>query len=76
MAKVALAAYMPTQYTNVQVTTTQEEAMRIVERQDAEQARLAEKGSHYPRPKLHKVIDLKEFGASRQIRFGHLMGGK
>lgn len=74
--KVALAAYMPTQYTNVQVTTTQEEAMRIVERQDAEQARLAEKRSHYPRPKLHKVIDLKEFGASRQIRFGHLMGGK
>ena len=73
--KVALAAFMPTQYTNVLITTTPEEAARIVECEDAEQARLAEKRSHYPRPKLYKVIDLKDFGASRQIRFGHLMGG-
>ena len=66
---------MPTQYTNVLITTTPEEAARIVECEDAEQARLAEKRSRYPRPKLYKVIDLKDFGASRQIRFGHLMGG-
>ena len=34
--KVALAAFMPTQYTNVLITTTPEEAARIVECEDAE----------------------------------------
>lgn len=73
--KVALAAYMPAQYTDFSVATTPEAAARLTALKDAKRARLAEKRSHYAQPKLHKVIDLKNFGASRQIRFGHLMGG-
>ncbi len=74
--KVALAAYMPAQYTDFIVTATPEAAARVTARKDAKRARLAEKRSRYAQPKLHKVIDLKNFGASRQIRFGHLMGGE
>lgn len=74
--KVALASFMPTQYTNFLVTTSEAAAERLVAAQDARTARLAEKRSHYAQPRLWKVIDLQNFGASRQIRFGHLMGGE
>ena len=73
--KVALAAYMPAQYTDVQVIATPEAAARYTARKDARAARLAQKRARYAQPKLWKVIDLKNFGASRQIRFGHLTGG-
>ncbi len=73
--KTALAAYMPVQYTDFLVTAGEESYSRYIARKDARQARLAQKRSLYAKPKLWKVIDLKNFGASRQIRFGHLMGG-
>jgi len=74
--KTALAAFMPAQYTDFSVTATPEASERWRDLKDAERARLAEKRSRYAQPKLYKVIDLKNFGASRQIRFGHLMGGE
>ncbi len=73
--KIALAAYMPAQYTALAVKTDSASYAAYVKRKDAEQARLAEKRSRYARPKLYKVIDLADYGASRQIRFGHLLGG-
>ena len=37
-------------------------------------AQLGELRAQYPQPKLWKAIDLKNFGAARQIRFGRLTG--
>ncbi|MBM6715339.1 hypothetical protein H6B15_01500 [Gemmiger formicilis] len=73
--KVALAAYMPAQYTDVLVTATPEAAAAFTARRDARAARVAEKRRLYAQPKLWKIINLENFGASRQIRFGHLTGG-
>ena len=71
---IALAGYMPCQYTDVLVTTSNEENERLAKERTAKAKRLAEKRSRYAQPKLWKVIDLGDFGASRQIRFGHLTG--
>ena len=72
---IALAAYMPAQYTDVSVDMQPDCHAKLIAARDARERRLAEKRAHYPQPRLHKVIDLGDFGASRQIRFGHLLGG-
>lgn len=73
---IALASYMPAQYTEVQVEAEEEEVLRLSRYKAEERRRLADKQAQYPQPKLYKVIDLKNFGAGRQIRFGHLTGTK
>lgn len=59
--KVALCACTPAQYKYIKVTGTFKEEEKKVK-------------SSYPQPKLIKKIDLKDFGAGRQIRFGRLTG--
>lgn len=73
--KVALAAYMPAQYTDVLVTADPAAAAAFTARRDARKARVADKRRRYAQPELWKIINLENFGASRQIRFGHLTGG-
>ncbi len=74
--KVALAGYMPAQFTGVSVLCTPEAYETYLARKAGDERRVAEKRARYAQPMLHRVIDLKNFGASRQIRFGHLMGGE
>ncbi len=71
---IGLAGYMPAQYTDVEVSTTEDEATRLAQEKTDKALALAQKRSKYSQPKLLKVFDLKNFGASRQIRFGHLTG--
>lgn len=71
---IGLAGYMPAQFTDVQVLGTQVEAVRLDQAKREKALVLAKKRSLHSQPKLHKVFDLKNFGASRQIRFGHLLG--
>jgi len=71
---IALSAYVPVQYANVSVTCTPESYATYIACKDAHEQYVAKKRSRYAQPKLHKVFDLGDFGASRQIRFGHLTG--
>lgn len=71
---IALAAYMPVQYAKVQVTATAKDYASLTQRQQDNARRVLEKRASFPQPKLWKIIDLKNFGAGRQIRFGHLTG--
>ena len=71
---IALSACMPTQYRCVSVMM-EEDALRAFEdRKESDRRRIEEKRSKFPQMKLSKTIDLKDFGAGRQIRFGHLKG--
>ena len=71
---IGLAAYMPAQFTNVNVFCNQEELVRLIDKKKTDEKRIAEKRLKVPQPKLAKIIDLKNFGTGRQIRFGHLPG--
>lgn len=73
--KIALSAYMPAQFTDVLVEATPEENAALIARRDAAQRVLDAKKLKYAHPKLWKTYDFADYGASRQIRFGHLMGG-
>ena len=48
--------------------------MAILAKQENENQTITALKSQYPTMKLWKKIDLKNFGTSRQIRFGHLTG--
>ncbi len=71
---IALCACRPTRYRAVSVEMT-EEQYRTYGRNRTEWENSERKASseHFA-PKLWKKIDLKDFGAARQIRFGHLTG--
>jgi len=73
---IALSAYMPTQYTDVLVTCSPIEHMAYSKRLEAEKKALDAARLQHPQMQLWKKIDLKDFGAGRQIRFGHLTGTK
>ena len=64
---IALSAVVPTQYKSVKVESKTESKESI-----AKNSKVFE--SCYPRPELYRIYDLKDFGAGRQIRFGHLTG--
>ena len=69
--KVGITATVPAQFETVVVTAERDTAVAA----EAEyQARCKKKASVYPGMKLWKIIDLKDFGCGRQIRFGHLTG--
>ncbi len=74
--KIAISSYMPAEFTDVPVWTSEESYETFLKEKREKELRVAEKRSRYAQPKLHKVIDLKNYGAARQIRFGHLMGGE
>ena len=71
---IALCACRPTRYRDVVVEMTQAQtdtfARKTAERKKAE----ADARSRHCTARLWKTIDLKDFGAARQIRFGHLTG--
>lgn len=71
---IALGGFMPVQFANVNVACSQEAYNAYVTKKAEHELRVAGKRRRYAQPKLHKVFDLKDFGASRQIRFGHLTG--
>jgi hypothetical protein len=73
--KIAISAFMPARFTGVQVSAAEEEYHAYLTQKEAREKRLAEKRLSCPQPLLYKIIDLKNFGAARQIRFGHLTGG-
>jgi len=71
---IAIASFMPAQFTDVRVYTDESTAKELAEKRTEKARIVAEKRTQYPQPKLHKIIDLQNFGAGRQIRFGHLTG--
>lgn len=71
---IALCACMPTQYASVEVFSSKAEAKRLEEKKASLENLVTEKRKAFPQPKLVKRIDLADFGAGRQIRFGHLLG--
>ncbi|AEV29491.1 hypothetical protein SpiGrapes_1692 [Sphaerochaeta pleomorpha str. Grapes] len=71
---IALCACMPTQYASVAVTATAAVVSRLQEKRAKEASELALLKLSHAQPRLWNVIDLKDFGAGRQIRFGHLTG--
>lgn len=74
--KIAVTADCPTQFTDVLVMVTDETADEIRERIRAGKEKEKQLQDGYPKMKLWKKIDLKNFGTSRQLRFGHLTGTK
>ena len=71
---IALSSCRPTRYKDIRVEMTDEQYKAYgKERTDWENAEKEESLKHFA-PKLYKKIDLKNFGAARQIRFGHLTG--
>lgn len=74
--KIAIAALAPTQFTQIKVETEAEDYLQGVNlKNQFRQAEFAER-LKYPQPLLWKVINLRDFGAGRNIRFGHLTGSK
>lgn len=73
--KIGITADCPTRFTDIAASVTAEEAAAIQGREMG--ARLQEEAEQckHPKMKLWKKLNLKDFGTSRQIRFGHLTGG-
>lgn len=72
--KIGITADCPTRFTDVIVKASEKECERQQEAERAARAREMEEMASHPGMKLWKKIDLKNFGTSRQIRFGHLTG--
>ncbi|MDF2958309.1 MAG: hypothetical protein K0S39_44 [Paenibacillus sp.] len=72
--KVGLSSRMPAQYTNVNVSMTEEEHAQWMTNSREASLALEQLRREYPQPRLWKTIDLKNFGTAREIRFGHLTG--
>jgi rhamnogalacturonan endolyase len=72
--KIGITADCPTQFTSVEVRVTPETHARILQSQAEGKLKALRLQEQYPAMKLWKTIDLKNFGTSRQIRFGHLTG--
>lgn len=72
--KIALTADCPTRFSAVEVTVTPEEADAIQAREEEAHTREQAEMQRHPAMKLWKKIDLQNFGTSRQVRFGHLLG--
>ena len=72
--KIALTADCPTRFSDVTVAVDEVEVKAVAQRQQEEQAREAAEMAKRPGMKLWKKIDLGNFGTSRQVRFGHLLG--
>ena len=71
---IALSSCMPAQYKSVLVEMTDDELKAFESRKADDDKRVTAKRARFPQMKLSRVIDLKNFGAGREIRFGHLTG--
>lgn len=72
--KIGITADCPTQFTDVLVQTDSDTFAAIEASRQADAKETAELQKCFPKMKLWKKIDLKNFGTSRQVRFGHLTG--
>ena len=72
--KIGLTADCPTQFADVRVSVDRGTGHAMREQEERERQRIHRLQASYPGMKLWRKIDLRDFGASRQIRFGHLMG--
>jgi hypothetical protein len=71
---IALCAYMPTQYEWVKVSAEEKHFQAVISLAAERQKKVLQKREEHPSLKVWKKFDLKDFGAGRQIRFGHLTG--
>lgn len=72
--RIALCANGPAQFSNIKVFTTEDVHRKFLAEQQKRKQELENLRRKYPQPKLWKIIDLKDFGAGRSIRFGDLTG--
>lgn len=72
--KAGITADCPTRFTDFSVSVSEKAEKEIAAATLAAQAAEKEEMAKHPAMKLWKKIDLKNFGTSRQIRFGHLKG--
>ena len=71
---VALSAAMPTQYLSLSVEMDESISDELAGKKARKAERIRKESEMLPKAELWKKIDLKDFGAGRQIRFGHLTG--
>ena len=71
---IALTACRPARFKDISVDMTDEQYESYLKEQDKYQTIEQERKDNHFKAKLWKKIDLKNFGAARQIRFGHLTG--
>ncbi|HYH05400.1 MAG TPA: hypothetical protein VEC37_20080 [Bacillota bacterium] len=72
--RIAIAALAPAQFTAIEVETDATAYQQVLEHRQAQSLELAAERVKYPQPLLWKTINLQDFGAGRNIRFGHLTG--
>lgn len=72
--KIAITADCPTKFTDICVKVSEGTFAEIKAAKQAEEEAFKERQKAYPEMELVKKIDLKDFGTSRQVRFGHLTG--
>lgn len=71
---IALCSCVPAQYESFSVTMNEVDYSLFLQFKTDKKKIIQEKQDFFPKMKLLKKIDLKDFGAGRQIRFGHLTG--
>jgi hypothetical protein len=72
--RIGIGALGTSQFTNIKVDMDQDNFDKILEQRNNYNLELENERKKYPGVKLWKTIDFKNFGAGRQIRFGHLTG--
>ena len=72
--KVGISADCPSRFADFKVCVFEKTKQEIDVAERAVKETEAEEMKKHPKMKLWKKIDLKNFGTSRQIRFGHLTG--
>lgn len=72
--RIALMATVPVQYTDIQISMTQEDQAAYAREKAAAEEELALQRGTYPQMKLDRKISLQNFGAGRHLRFGDLTG--
>jgi hypothetical protein len=72
--KIAIGTLAPAQFTAITVRMDSPVYERILRERHHRQEELTLERAKYPQPLLWKTINLRDFGAGRNIRFGHLTG--
>lgn len=73
--KIGISADCPTQFTDVEVKISEDTLEEIRRKHEWNSEEEKKEQLLHPKMKLWKKLDLQNFGTSRQIRFGHLLGG-
>lgn len=74
--KIAIAANLPAQFEYVDVCCASQTAQDITDEATKLELERQEAANRQPGMKLWRRFSLEPFGCGRQIRFGHLLGGK